>query len=90
MYAMEGDGVDPDGFPPAEPYVPPRCILVEVYEQSDETVRIAVQHNEGDPAWVSRALHLAAEAALIAQDGPAITPAGHLVVRETGWGVHDE
>lgn len=90
MYAMSGDGVDPDGFPPPEPYTPPRVILVEVHDRPDGTVRIGVQHNEPDAAWVSRALRLAAEAVGVAEDGPAITPAGHLVVREKGWGVHGQ
>lgn len=88
MWAMSDDGVDPDGYPPPEPHAPPRRILVEVYEPTGGTVRIAVQHNEPDVTWVSRALHLAAEAVLITEDGPAITPAGHLVEREEGWETH--
>jgi len=86
---MSDDGVGPDGFPPAGTHVPPRGILVEVYERPDGTVQIAVQHNEPDPAWVARALRLAADAALITEDGPTITPAGHLVERETCWGIHE-
>lgn len=86
---MSDDGVGPDGFPPAESHVPPRRILVEVYERPDGTVQIGVQHNEADPGRVSRALHLAAEAVLITKDGPAITPSGHLMERETGWGIHE-
>jgi len=89
MWAMSDDGVDPDGFPPAGTHVPPRAIKVEIHDRPDGTFRMAIQHSEPDPAWVSRALRLAADAVLIEESGPAITPAGHLMERETGWGIHE-
>lgn len=86
MWAMSDDGVDSDGFPPSEAHEPADMIMVEIVGSPDGQFRISVDSTIPDRARTARTLRLAADAMDVAEDGPAITQAGHLIERLSGYG----
>lgn len=71
------------GLPAAMPGDDTHTIVVRVTPTISGQVAVSIRSTHPDQNWTARALQLAVQAAQIREDGPAITTAGHLVVRET-------